>query len=365
MRARVYFLQGNDAEVVHPALSRVFDVVALDAGDVGDVDMTDHTLVLSGNLKDVNELATIRTLISTAKRRGAHVVMAVKAPTHHAIVQSQVLGANDIVWQPFTEKMLTSKIKAPTPKLERTPKFLTSTRIDAKALSASQKLIFDILSLSVDPSAITEQTLKSNSAVVIDAIVEDGVSSWIETVQKHHSQTYRHSLLVLGVAVAFGQTLKLGPREMQRLASAALLHDVGKAKISVDILDKQGPLDARERIAMERHTLYGRNMLTKAGGWSDEMLSLVTSHHEFLDGSGYPHGLVARELPDLVRVLTICDIFAALIEHRSYKASCTADEAFSVMMRMEGKLETALLHAFKPTLAFIEPAQAVKRRRLG
>lgn len=363
MRSKVYLLWGNDAEVVHRSLLSVFDVIVLNSNDIGAVDMSDHTLVLSGNLNDINELGTIRTLISAAKRQGAYVVMAVKAPTRHAIVQSQVLGANDIVWLPFTEKMLTSKIKAPAPTVQSGPSFLTSHVIDAQALSASQTLIFDILSLSVDPGAITEQELKSNSAVVIDAIVEDGVSAWIETVQKHHSQTYRHSLLVLAVAVAFGQTLKLGPREMQRLASAALLHDVGKAKISLDILDKKGPLDARERIAMQHHALYGRDMLQTAGGWSNEMLNLVTHHHEFLDGSGYPYGLAADQIADLVRVLTICDIFAALIEHRSYKAACTASEAFDVLMGMEGKLEGTLLYAFKPTLSFIEPTVPVKRRR--
>lgn len=72
-------------------------------------------------------------------------------------------------------------------------------------------------------------------------------------------------------------------------------------------------------------------------------------HHEFLDGSGYPDALCAESISDIVRVLTICDIFAALIEHRPYKPTMPRAKAFEILQGMQGKLERALITAFRDT----------------
>ncbi|MDU6244530.1 MAG: HD domain-containing phosphohydrolase, partial [Bradyrhizobium sp.] len=73
----------------------------------------------------------------------------------------------------------------------------------------------------------------------------------------------------------------------------------------------------------------------------------VRHHHEFLDGSGYPDGLMADSIPDLTRILTISDIFSALIEYRSYKPVMARDKAYEILQSMEGKLEKPLIGAFR------------------
>jgi HD-GYP domain-containing protein (c-di-GMP phosphodiesterase class II) len=75
-------------------------------------------------------------------------------------------------------------------------------------------------------------------------------------------------------------------------------------------------------------------------------LAVVRSHHEYLDGSGYPDGLRAAEIPDLVRLITICDIYAALMEARPYKHPKSAREAFAILERMGTKLDGDLVRAF-------------------
>ncbi len=78
------------------------------------------------------------------------------------------------------------------------------------------------------------------------------------------------------------------------------------------------------------------------------MLDVVLHHHEFLDGTGYPDGLHGDQISDIVRLTTIVDIYAALVEQRAYRLPFTHANAFAVMEKMQGKLDQHLLHAFRP-----------------
>src|SRR6266446_3902848 len=178
-------------------------------------------------------------------------------------------------------------------------------------------------------------------------LAEDGFSHWLETVRRHHEGTYQHCLLVTGTAAAFGLNLGLARFDMERLYSAAMFHDVGKAKIPLAILDKPGRLDDRERAVIETHPTAGYDALKGTRGISSEILDAVRHHHEYLDGSGYPDALCAADISDVVRILTISDIFAALIEDRRYKAPLSRAEAYEVLCGMRGKLEGPLVGAFK------------------
>ena len=131
-----------------------------------------------------------------------------------------------------------------------------------------------------------------------------------------------------GLAVAFGQELGVSRADRQRLSFAGMLHDIGKARIPLAILEKPGRLDEAEMAVMKKHPQYGLDALGTVSGLSSEMLDMVVHHHEYLDGSGYPHGLLANEISDLVRMVTISDVFGALIERRSYKPPLSGDAAY-------------------------------------
>jgi putative nucleotidyltransferase with HDIG domain len=182
---------------------------------------------------------------------------------------------------------------------------------------------------------------------ICDAIAEDGFSGWMEIVRRHHEGTYQHCLLVTGTAAAFGLSLGLAKTDMERLYSAAMFHDVGKAKIPLAVLDKPGSLDEQERALLETHAAMGYDALRGSPGISSEILDAVRHHHEYLDGSGYPDGLGAAGISDLVRILTISDIFAALIEDRPYKPPMPRAHAYEILRGMRGKLEMPLVAAFR------------------
>jgi HD-GYP domain-containing protein (c-di-GMP phosphodiesterase class II) len=125
------------------------------------------------------------------------------------------------------------------------------------------------------------------------------------------------------------------------------VHDIGKAFISLDILDKPGKLTIEEMGAIKEHPVLGHQSLVAQGGFPDEVLDCVLHHHELLDGSGYPHGLKEEQISDLVRIITIADIFSALIERRSYKPPLPAERALEIMQNMSGKLDPDLLREFR------------------
>jgi putative nucleotidyltransferase with HDIG domain len=182
---------------------------------------------------------------------------------------------------------------------------------------------------------------------IITRVGQDGLSTWLDEVRRYHQGTFQHCLLVTGVAVAFGLDVGFSGGDVARLGMAATLHDIGKARIPLSILDKPGRLDPEEEEIIRRHPAIGYDLLKGVRGINPEILDGVRHHHEYLDGSGYPDGLSGSQVSDLVRLLTISDIFAALVESRPYRAPMPRPDAYQILCGMEGKLEGALLRAFR------------------
>lgn len=181
-----------------------------------------------------------------------------------------------------------------------------------------------------------------------DALLDSAAAShWISLMQSYHDGTAQHCSLVSAIAMLFARSLGFSSGDQRRLFEAAHFHDVGKVEVPLAILDKPGALTAEERRVMETHAGAGYAILGINSAVSAEIAEAARDHHEYLDGSGYPHGIGAKAISDVTRIITISDIFAALIERRAYKQPRTAHDAYSIMLSMEGRLDMTLLKAFR------------------
>lgn len=180
---------------------------------------------------------------------------------------------------------------------------------------------------------------------IISAVREGGLTRWLDRVWTHDDATYQHCLLVAGVAAKFSLHLGFSTEDRNHFVRAALLHDLGKAKIPLAILNKPGRLDEAETAVMRTHPVIGYEKL-KLAGCDPITLGAVRHHHEMLDGSGYPDGLSGDAIGDTVRLLTICDIYAALTEKRTYKPPMPTPVAMAILSDMKGRLEDGLVQSF-------------------
>lgn len=198
----------------------------------------------------------------------------------------------------------------------------------------------------------------SASELLAESLKESSIALWLDAVKQHNSYTYRHCMTVSGLAAAFAMHLGFCDSDVQRISIGALMHDVGKVKMPIALLDKPGKLSAKEIKQIRTHAAQGAEILLDDAHFSDEVVDIARHHHELLDGSGYPDGISGSDISDPVRIMTIVDIFSALIDKRSYKEALPAREAYQILLDMEGKLELALVKAFEPVAL---AAQSVKR----
>ncbi len=195
---------------------------------------------------------------------------------------------------------------------------------------------------------LSADVVEAAGETVIEEIETVGIGEWLKRVRQHHQGTYQHCMTVTGLAARYGRLLGFSQRDQRFLTEAALLHDIGKAFIPLAILDKPGRLDANELKIIRTHTVEGHRYLEAHANCDPMVLESVLGHHELLDGSGYPNGLSGGQIADLTRLITICDIYAAMIEQRPYKVPLTPAAAAAELEAMvaAGKLDGALVRAF-------------------
>jgi putative nucleotidyltransferase with HDIG domain len=299
-------------------------------------------VIIAADLRIVANIAPLKEA-SPAFRDARKRIFLIDQRARLPVAQAYALGATRVLFHPVTELDLFAELTDGMSG-ETACAVLSDTQATASASSVALATMFSAV---LEGKPVDVAAAQDAAAKIADSVASDGLSDWLETVRRHHMGTYQHCLLVTGIAVDFGLSLGLRKADVQRLYSAAMFHDIGKAVIPVAVLDKPGRLDSRERTLIETHPALGYDMLKGTGGISLEVLDCVRHHHEYLDGSGYPDALSASSITDLVRILTISDIFGALIEDRGYEPAMSRETAYEILRSMHGQLEMPLVAAFK------------------
>lgn len=180
--------------------------------------------------------------------------------------------------------------------------------------------------------------------------------------------TFQHSVSVAALSVAFGRVLDMPRDEIKELALGGLLHDVGKAKVPMCILNKAGKLDDAEFVVMKNHVSNTSELLKDVKGISAITFNAASQHHERYDGTGYPHGLKSDQISLHGQMLAIADVYDAITSIRIYHKGMPPTEALKKMFEWSGAhFNAKLVQAFIKGIG-IYPAGSLVRmesERLG
>lgn len=158
--------------------------------------------------------------------------------------------------------------------------------------------------------------------------------------------TYMHSVAVCAMMIAFARELGLNEDQVNEAGIAGLMHDLGKAMMPLDILNKPGKLTDDEFRVMKTHPIEGYQLLREGSGMSMGVMDVILHHHEKVDGSGYPKKLKGDNISLLSRMGAICDVYDAVTSTRPYKEGWDPGISIKRMVSWEGHFDPKLLQAF-------------------
>ncbi|HEY7029629.1 MAG TPA: HD domain-containing phosphohydrolase [Gemmatimonadales bacterium] len=161
------------------------------------------------------------------------------------------------------------------------------------------------------------------------------LSALARTVDANSPWTAGHSERVTSFGLALGRKLGLSENELEQLHRGGLLHDIGKISVPSTILDKPAPLTPEERQRINSHPAIGASILAPMEAFAD-ILPIVRHHHEWFNGKGYPDRLAGEDIPWLVRITSVADVFDALVSDRPYRRGMSVADATRIIYRGAG-----------------------------
>jgi putative nucleotidyltransferase with HDIG domain len=175
---------------------------------------------------------------------------------------------------------------------------------------------------------ISELLVKSNKNFI------ELIQLIAKTIETKDKYTAGHSLRVMDYATRIARSLNLSEKEIEMLKHACLLHDIGKIGIPETILNKKTPLTSKERTYIQSHPVFARQILSTVSDFQD-ILEIIYTHHERVDGNGYPEGLKHAEIPLLARIVAVADAYDAMLSERPYRKAKSKKQAIHELQNVK------------------------------
>ena len=213
-----------------------------------------------------------------------------------------------------------------------------------------------------DPRSGSIERTKTFAYNMVDYVLKDtSAAQSLLKIAVHEYYTYTHCVNVAAVGTLFAKDLGLEDKDLKGLCSGILLHDVGKTKISTDILNKKGKLTKEEFEEIKKHPELGAEVLDETGTEFKEERIITLQHHENYDGSGYPYGLAKNEIHPSGKIARIIDVYDALTTKRSY---ADAIRPFAALLEMRNNMLNCFDNElFKEFIQFLGPYDPRKKSR--
>ncbi|MEI6730466.1 MAG: HD domain-containing phosphohydrolase [Pseudomonadota bacterium] len=266
------------------------------------------------------------------------------------LADAKSYGASDTIVKPYRKSLLINTISALlNANVEKEWNELPP--LQQKALRGTVDVFNSIADIIAAGEPLDFASVKDACIPLVESIENNEFKSILNGVKNHDNYTYAHSMRVATMLSLFGNAAGLRNQDRLILASGGLLHDVGKMLIPHNILNKPGKLNDEEYAIMKTHVPETVKYLQANGNIPKSVIVIAAQHHEKIDGTGYPEGLLGSELNDLARMAAIVDVFSALTDRRVYKPPMEAEVALKLMKEeMATHLDQNFLRLFRDML---------------
>lgn len=184
------------------------------------------------------------------------------------------------------------------------------------------------------------KAITDNDAIAID----------INTLKVSDEYTFKHSVDVATMAMVIARKYGMSKKEVFEIGVSGLLHDLGKSQIPLEILNKAGRLTEEEFAVMKQHPVIGYKVLLEKNNVSKAITMGVLQHHEKISGQGYPMGLTGQQICPYARILSVADIYDALVTERPYKKAFSQQDAIELIMSMTPDLDIRVIESFMKSM---------------
>lgn len=245
-----------------------------------------------------------------------------------------------------TEKKVSPNVKSNPLTDKISPKNLRKAKaLFSEAKNIQKKILDDV----VKGQQISLQEVKSiTEQSTLEIFENPDALACIINIREKDDYLLEHSTSVSILISIFARYLGIDIEITKELSVGAFLHDIGKIMIPSHILDKPGKLTDDEFVIMKTHIDHSIKLISAMPAISELSLSVAALHHEKIDGSGYPSGLLEKDISKYGKMITICDIYDALTAHRVYKEGMAQVKAFSILLNMAKRnlLDIHLVNSF-------------------
>lgn len=243
----------------------------------------------------------------------------------------------------------------------------------------SEQLKFQAISImkKIYESQMPENNLNGNIPQITEGdirelkhLVDDVLAEIYQSQDRKYYSTeflgadvyhFDHAVEVMILSVLIGRKMGIDRERLIKLGMGAILADLGKSRVPQEILNKRGKLDEDEFTQMKQHVDYSYGILKDLVELSPTARQIILLHHEKLDGSGYPNGFVADQIPLTARIVAVCDIFCAIVSDRTYNNRISVDVAIEILRSASPvKLDQDVVHTLIQIIDIYPPGTIVE-----
>lgn len=329
-------------------ISPFSSIVSCEIGKVLSLSVRKYCIcIICVDINDRNVSSIIEELVVRANNRGVSTLFVLDESLRRDAGSIFSMGGTGYIIRPLSPQKLNLMIG------EYVNRFIEKSwtkmsDIQSSALKASLKSFNNMMLNAAQRMAPDFSGIQASCRQVIQVTQVDGLEAWISALRGHHNRTFSHSMQTCAYLVEFAHEIGISGEDLENLAIAGVVHDIGKIHVPQHILDKPGRLNRAEFNVVKRHPFIGYQILRQNEEFDAVILDAALHHHERLDGSGYPDGLRGGQISNVAALAAIADVFSALTEKRPYKEELSNEEAYDLMLGMVQHLDASLVRSFEP-----------------